>query len=252
MTLSRQRTGEDTMSKLWSFMLAIGLCPLAFAEGSVNGTLTYGIHHERYGQIGTHRVAIRSGDDGQAIEITTQLAVPILFFTYSEQVRHTEIWRRGRLVSFRRTTRNGAGHGVETLAVSAWASGERLVVVGRSGRSELPGDVLSSHPWNPRLLGQTRLMLAETGELSPVVITDHGEDTVLAGGELIPTQKYELSGGLQRELWYDAHRMCVQVRLRKHGGIVTVTLQTPDSSDETAALRSALKVFLGETAEQDS
>ena len=95
-------------------------------------------------------------------------------------------------------------------------------------------------------------MLAETGELSPVVITDHGEDTVLAGGELIPTRKYELSGGLRRELWYDSHGMCVQVRLRKHGGVVTVTLHTPDSSDETAALRSALKVFLGESAEQDS
>ncbi len=81
------------MCKLWSFVLAISLCPLAFADGTVNGTLTYAIHHERYGQIGTHSVTISSSDDAQAIEVITRLSVPILFLTYREHVRHTEIWR---------------------------------------------------------------------------------------------------------------------------------------------------------------
>ncbi len=81
------------MSKLWSFVLAMSLCPLVFAGGTVNGTLSYGIHHERYGQIGTHSVTIRSSDDAQAIEVITRLSVPILFLTYREQVRHISVWR---------------------------------------------------------------------------------------------------------------------------------------------------------------
>ncbi len=240
------------MSKLGWFVLILGLSRVAVADSMVNGTLNYSIHHERYGDIGTHSVTIRGDAHAQAVEIRTQLSVPVLFFTYQEQVRHTEIWRRGRLVSFRRTTRNGDSDAVEALVVAAWASGDRLVVEGRAGRTELPGDVLSSHPWNPRLLDQSQLLVAETGELSPVEVTSHGEDTILAGGALMPARKYVLSGGLSRELWYDAHGLCLQVRLRKRGGMVTVTLQTPDASHDMAALRSALKVFLDESPAHDS
>jgi len=235
------------MGKLWWFVLVIGVWRFSFADGGVTGTLTYSIHHERFGHIGTHVVTIRGDKDAQVVEVATHVSVPVLFFTYSEAVRQTEIWHRGRLVSFRRTSTKG-----DALEVAAWASGKRLVVEGPSGRTELPGDVLSSHPWNPRLLDQSRLMLAETGELAPVDITVQGEDTVLAGGELIPVRKYALTGGLSRELWYDAHGLCVQVRLRKHGGVVTITLQTPDGSHEMAALRSALRTLRSESPEIDS
>ncbi len=240
------------MYKILLFALTVGLCRLTFADGWMNGTLTYSIQHERFGRVGTHSVTIRGDQDTQFIEVTNRLSVPVLFLTYSERVRQTEIWQAGRLVSFRRTTTTGDGDAGEELVVSAWASGDRLVVAGGSGRTELPGDVMSSHPWNPRLLDQDRLMLAETGELVPVKVTAQSEDIVLAGGTLIPTRKYVLSGGLRRELWYDSHGLCVQVRLRKHGGMVTVTLQTPDDSHGVAAVRSALQTLLGESSESES
>ncbi len=240
------------MTKLWWFSLMLGLCPLALAGGLVNGTLTYSIHHDRLGNIGAHQVSIRGDREAQVIEVTTRLSVPVLFFTYQEQVRHSEIWRQGRLISFRRATRKGDADAVEALEVAAWASGDRLIVEGRSGREALPGDVVSSHPWNPRLVEQSRLMLAETGQLAPVVVTSQGMDTVLVGGELVPARKYVLSGGLNRELWYDAHDMCLQVRLRKRGGLVTVTLQNSGASGDMAALRSALKAFMAFSAAHDS
>ena len=244
--------GVCTMCRAWWFALMVGLLRPAFADGWVTGTLTYSIHHERFGHIGTHSVTVRGNQDAHMVEVTSRVSVPVLLFTFHQQVRQTEIWRGGRLVSFRRTTQGGDSDAGERLIVAAWASGDRLVVESGSGRTDIPGDVLSSHPWNPRLLAENRILVAETGELKPVKVTAHGKETVLVGGRPIQARKYVMSGGLNRDLWYDAHGLCLQVRFRKGGGDVTVTLQADDESNRIAALRSALRTLVAESPASDS
>ncbi len=240
------------MFRAWWFIVLLSLSSLSFAVAWDSETLTYRIDHERFGRIGTHTVTVRGDHDTHLVEATSQLSVPALLFKYRQQVRQTEIWRGGRLVSLRRTTRGGDPDATERLVVAAWASGDRLVLEGRSGRSEIPGDVLSSHPWNPRLLAQTRLLVAETGELKTVKVTAHGEEVVLVGEQPIRARKYIVSGGLNRELWYDAHGLCVQVRFRKGGGQVTITLQVDGGPNTLAGLRSALQTLIAESPASDS
>ncbi len=209
------------------------------AEGKVIGQLEYVIRHQQLGDVGTHLVTISASDDGYVIAVDNEIAARFLFWTHREAFHQTEVWRDGRLIEFRRSSTQPGGE--QTVTVLARAIGDKLVVNGPAGRVAAPGNVLSSHPWNPGILTQHRLISTEDGTLKKVHVAPAGEEALTAGGVQVLARKYVMTGDLTRELWYDEHGLCLQVRLSKAGTTVTITLNPASDPDSLGNLRSVLK-----------
>lgn len=220
------------------------------AEGKVIGQLEYVIRHQQLGDVGTHLITISASDDGYVIAVDNEIAAKFLFWTHRAVFHHTEVWRDGRLTEFRRSSTQPGGE--ETVTVLARAIGDKLVVNGPAGKVAAPGDVLSSHPWNPGILTQRRLMSTEDGTLKKVHVTPAGEEALTAGGVRVLARKYVMTGDLMRELWYDEHGLCLQVRLSEAGTTVTVTLNPASDPDSLGNLRSVLKSLGALTDQTDS
>jgi hypothetical protein len=217
------------------------------AEGMVIGQLEYVIRHKQLGDVGTHLVTITASDDGYIIAVDNEIAAKYLFWTHHEVSHQTEVWRNGRLTEYRRSSTQRGGE--EKVSVLAHAIGDKLVVNGPAGRVAAPGNILSSHPWNPAILTQRRLMSTEDGTLKSVHVVPAGEEELTAGGVRVLARKYVMTGDLSRELWYDEHGLCLQVRLSKSGTTVTVTLNRASEPELLGNLQSALKL-LGSATDQ--
>ena len=63
------------------------------AEAKVIGQLEYVIHHQQFGDVGTHLVTISASDDGYVIAVNNEIAARFLFWTHREVFHHTEVWR---------------------------------------------------------------------------------------------------------------------------------------------------------------
>lgn len=194
-----------------------------------NGTFQHVIEHEKYGRIGTHTVSFRRQGEDLIVDVRLRIDVRVLLWDYQVKADRREVWRAGRLVAYDSVTDEDG----EITRVTARADGDRLVIQGSDGRIVAPGTVFPTHPWNPEIVRHTLLMHTKTGELKRVRVSSAGEEFVRVGGKSVKTWKYLMSGELRRELWYDENGVCVQVRLRKQGDDVTLTLR------EAPALASA-------------
>lgn len=186
-----------------------------------NGTFQHVIKHEEYGDIGTHTVTFKNNGEDLIVETKTRIKVKVLFWGYHFEADRKEVWRDGRLIAYEGFTNEDG----ETFTVVAHADGNKLMIDGPAGRVEAPGTIFPTHPWNPKIVEHDLLMSTKTGELKKVKITAVGEEPIKVGGQYIKARKYLMSGDLRRELWFDKNGICVQVRLKKKGDDVTLTLK---------------------------
>jgi len=151
-------------------------------------------------EIGWHRYVVR--EQGDAVEVASEarLDVRVLFVdVYAYRHEAHERWQGDCLASLAsRTETNG-----ELERVAASSRGGDLVVDGPGGLDRLDGCVMSFAYWNPRILGETRLLNPQTGEVLPVTVTPHGDELVTAGGQRLAATRHRLAGpGLEIDLWY--------------------------------------------------
>jgi len=188
------------------------------------GTVEYAIHHSKYDRIGTHSVSFSRNGDELVVTTVIHIKVKLLFITaHSLESKRREVWRGGRLVSYRADTdENG-----EIFTVKADMDNDGLVVEGPNGTARADGPVFPTHPWNPEIVTQTLLMETKTGELLNVLTRADGEEVIEVAGRPVPTRRYVMSGGLERELWYDEQGNWIQLRFKQDGATVTFTRTTP-------------------------
>jgi hypothetical protein len=196
--------------------------PAAWSQEVPVGTRLYGIHHEKHGDVGSHKVTFsRSGED-LMVQVENRIKVKVLFITaYRFEADRTELWRDGRLVSYRSETHDDG----TDIEVSAEAQDGKLLIDGINGRVEAPGETFPSHPWNQDVLDRALIMDTKTGELKTVQVEAAGEDVIEAGGQSIAARKYVISGDMERELWYGPDGTWLQMRFEKDGSKITFTLQ---------------------------
>lgn len=138
--------------------------------------------------------------------VVTMAMIPVYRF---EHHAHEE-WRGQQLVKLdSQTNDDGKKH---TLHVSAAAGG--LTVDGDGQQSTAPADIVTASLWNPRLTSQHTLLNTLEGTQMPVTVHDAGVEPVEVHGAARNAHHYVLSGGLQRDLWYDASGQLVQVRFK--------------------------------------
>ena len=87
--------------------------------------------------------------------------------------------------------------------MNARAEGDRTVIEGRRGRTEAPPTIVSNHPWNHQVIDRTLLFDTQRGRLQDVQVAPAGTETIMVGGRALAAQKYNITGDLRRELWYD-------------------------------------------------
>ena len=187
-----------------------------------DGVYRYRLEHSDHGELGTHTIAIVSDGDERRVTVERRLKVTrVLITVFREETDTEEIWRDGRMVSYRRVT-----DGDEAEALRAWEEGGRLVAEGPEGRFELPLGTFPTHPWNPEIVEERLLMDTGSGRPVEVETLPAGEEQVVVGDQRLQARRFEMNGGQRRSLWYDEEgRLLRMVIHRDDGGGVTFALE---------------------------
>jgi hypothetical protein len=208
--------------RLTAAALALGFAASAWAAELPSGTVIYGIHHEKYGDIGMHKLTFSQSGGDLMVEVRNKMKVKLLFVTvFRYKAERREMWRDGRMVSYRSQTDDDG----TAIATVAELKGDKLVIEGPDGSAEAPLGVFPTNPWNSKIVEQSLLMDTKTGELLNVKIDAAGEDTVEARGKSFKAKKYVISGDLERELWFGEDGTWLQMRFDSDGSALTFTLK---------------------------
>ena len=166
-------------------------------------------------EIGTHRLEFSRQGDELKVDIGTDIAVKMLgIAVYRFEHEGHETWRDGQLVSLEsKTNDDGTPH---HLAVNA-ADG-KLVVNGDARQGDENPDVIPASLWNEDLVKQNALLNTLDGSSMDVTVREVGPETVEVNGEPVTATHYSVTGKLERELWYDAAGVLVQVKFAGSDG----------------------------------
>lgn len=168
-------------------------------------------------EVGWHRYVVRDAGEATEVESRAQFDVRFLFlnaYRYRHEAR--ERWRGPCLDALEsRTETNG-----DIDEVAAAALGDTLVVAGSTGDARHAGCVMSFAYWDPRILGASRLLNSQTGELLPVRVADRGTEVLDVSGRSVAATRHRLSApGLQIDLWYADGRW-IALEAPTPGGLV--------------------------------
>jgi hypothetical protein len=192
----------------------------AFACQPPTDQAVYVIHHETYGDIGTHSLSFECVGNDLVVETNVEVKVKILFATvYQRRARYREIWQDDRLIAYDAWT-DEAG---DEYTTTARIDGNQMVINGLKPGVRVPPDTVSSHPWNIKVVKRPLLFGMKDGRLLRVKVEAIGDKPITVGGKTISARKFVVSGDIERELFYDAAGNWLQWRLRNKGKTVTIT-----------------------------
>jgi hypothetical protein len=190
------------------------MLPLGIPEnGHLNFTVT------RDGDaIGTHVFKFRKQGRQTDVEIQTKidyrlLSIPVYRFRHESK----ETWVGDRLTSLISVTDDN-GDSVQ-LKVAPLAKGSGLLVQKQDGHLKVERGIVPASLWNASLIGKNHLLGTVGGDLLTTKATFVGDETISVLGKKIAVRHYRLSGGLNRDLWYDrATNVLVQVQFKAEDG----------------------------------
>ena len=161
-------------------------------------------------EIGHHRVRFAHRDSVFIVETEIRIAVTFLFVTlYRYELDARETWRDGRLIALASTTNDDG----DPYEVSAVANGETISVEAGANSWTAPATVVPASLWRRDMARGTLLLGVEQGERLAVAFDEVGRETVAARGGEVEATHVVVSGGLERDLWYDGDGMLVHLRL---------------------------------------
>jgi len=165
--------------------------------------------------IGTSTVRIRKSGPETVAEVATRIAVKIAFVTvYRYEQHETERWADGRLVALNAVTDdNGTPH-----KVSATRSGGKLRLEADGKVSEVDPALMPFSPWNAELVRKTAALSTNDGRVTPLSVTDLGEEELVLQGRPLTARHYSLKASFPQEVWYDRERRLVQVEIHGSDG----------------------------------
>lgn len=165
--------------------------------------------------IGTHDYSFTKKGPGLVVDINTDIKVKFAFVTvYRFEHRAREVWNRGKMTSTTSTTNDdGKDH---KLKVSF--AGKKLKVNGDGKNSIVDYGAMPASLWNPETINNTTLLNTLDGTMMNVKVDELGNENVNVGGGQVAARHYQLSGDLQRELWFDNNDTLVMVRFKGDDG----------------------------------
>lgn len=201
---------------------ALALCGAAAPAATVpgQGALHFGVFRDGE-PVGTHDIVF--ADAGARVDIRTRVAVKLAFITvYRFEHDGHEAWNGDDLMALDSTTNDdGTRHRLSVKGGHA-----SLSVTGDGKTQTVPAPIVPASLWRDDIVRSARILNTLDGRVMEVAVADMGADTVEAAGRSVPAHHYAMTGGLQRELWYDATGVLVKVRFQaKDGSSVEYRLQ---------------------------
>lgn len=186
--------------------------------------------------IGFHTFSVTGDPDRQVFRTEAQFDVKFLFIN-AFRYRHdnTETWSNGCLQSIEATTDNNG----DLLSVRGQREDDALQLMDGSGRRAVDDCVQTFAYWNPDILGASRLLNSQTGELEEVSVTMESRDVIEVNGDNVPAIRYRLSAKAGAiTLWYanDGSRRWLALEAPAKGGrtIRYVPVKIPAAEDLVA------------------
>ena len=85
------------------------------------------------------------------------------------------------------------------------------VVLETDGRtSEVDPSLMPFSPWNAELLRKTMVVSTNDGSITPLSVTDHGEEQLVLHGHATRTHHYSIKTSFPQDVWYDQQRRLVR------------------------------------------
>lgn len=207
------------------FVVAATLALASAAEAQAPATdqqhLVYTI--SRNGSpIGQHILDIDKKGDMTSVDEASAINVKVLFFSaYTYRYNGHETWSDDQLVAFEsQTDDNGTRH-----SVTVRLSGGRLAVDADGHRSSVPKTTGLDDFWTPKLLSKHTVLDTSDGRVLTFSVQDLGMETITYQGSPKPARHYRLSGGINRDLWFDAGTPVRFQITARDGSTIVSTLQ---------------------------
>jgi hypothetical protein len=209
---------EFIMKRTLGFLAAFVLVEAALAGGAANPAAAARFEYKvvRSGDdIGRYVVDVDKQGDATAVKISTNVVVKIAFIAvYRFEQSASESWKGNQLVSLRSKTHDdGKDH---LVSVDTDGSQLKIKADGRVVNSE--PSIVPASLWNPALVTQTVLLNTVNGSRMKVSIADRGEETVATAKGKVLARHYNVSGGLERDLWFDKRGILVRVQMKGSDG----------------------------------
>lgn len=166
-------------------------------------------------KIGAHRVQFNTRDGKTVVSSSSRMKIDILFFTaFQYQYDSRAIWRDGTLNKLEISVNDDG----TLFAMNANQQGKRLSVTSGNDSNEIDLPVYPTNHWNSAVLNQNQVLNTLTGKINNVLIRADGYEDVTTEAGIIPAMRYNYSGDLIKDVWYDDMGRWVKLRFNGRDG----------------------------------
>ncbi len=201
-------------------LIAILMAPFLAGIAGAQQLQPITFHIMRKGDdIGTETISFDKKDSLLNVNIKIRIAVKVLFVdAYRFTFDGSETWQDARLIALNdRTNDNGEKHDV---SVTLDENTDKLKLTADSVSEEIPSDTMPGSWWNFALIGRKQLLDVLTGKMESVTVKKIGTEKIKVGGTDVSADHYQVSGGLERNLWYKSDGTLVRQTLVKKGDLI--------------------------------
>jgi len=207
------------MKAVFTFLAALWLTNVCLASATTEAaaeTMRFTITRND-DPIGTHTLEINRSGTETTVNITTELAVNVLFFTaYHLEQKESERWVDGHLVALQSATdNNGARH-----KVAVAMRGSELTLEADGKKSRLDKDIVPASFWNPEFLRRAVVLDPQDGRVAPMTVVDGGLENLTVGNRTLQAHRYTVKGRYSQDVWYDDRGRLVRVKIIGSDGSV--------------------------------
>jgi hypothetical protein len=155
-------------------------------------------------EIGRHTYTVSPQDALTYVTSEARFDVKFLFITvYTYTHVNNEVWQGDCLRTIDASTDDNG----EPLFVRGEYLDQHLSLSTPAGRAQLAGCVRTFAYWDPRLLSNSQLLNAQTGELLPVEVEALEDATITVRGEPVDALHYRIHHDKFRiDLWYSRNQ----------------------------------------------
>jgi hypothetical protein len=162
-------------------------------------------------KIGVQTVTIEKNGDTTTVKLKTHVSVVVMFIQAYHFVHSAvEKWTAGKFVSYKAVTDDNGKH----FDVVAAAKDDQIALDVNGAESKVPGHLVFASLWSKDFVDQTTLLHPDSGVQLNVKVEDLGEEKIDFHGQRIKAHHYQISGDLDREVWFQGDKM---VRLKFYG-----------------------------------
>lgn len=171
---------------------------------------------ERNGSpIGTYSTRFSGSSNNLSVDVDMRLrarflGIPVYRFNYSANER----WRNGQLQALDVSLDNNG----EKRNLEGERAGNRFVWTANGEQRSVNGNIFPSNHWNPQVLRQNRVLNTLTGKVSRVSIRNRGTEQLQCENRTINATRYQYTGQIDTEAWYDQQGRWVGLRFKAQDG----------------------------------